>query len=102
MSKSKKQNGPKPGVVGVKNAPALTLEEQELVTATVSAPLVRTKGFVSRRVDVHLSRHAAQTLRDLRDGLSQMGYTLKSGKVVDTNNAALLWLLENFQVDKVK
>lgn len=105
MSKAKKEKNTdksKRGIVGVHVAAPLALEPMELATGTVAGvPLVRTLGYVVRNVEVKLSRHAAQTLRDLRDGLSQTGCTLKNGKAVETSAAAIAWLLENVELDKV-
>lgn len=88
--------------VGLNPHKPLDLKEQELATATVVVPVVRTKGYTPQHVDLRLRSHTAQTLRDIRDGLSQMGYTLKNGKAVESPQSALIWILENIEVDKVK
>lgn len=88
--------------VGLNPHKPLDLKPMEVGTACILAPVARTAGYLQRHVDVRLKGHTAQTLRDLRDGLSQNGYTLKSGKPVDSAAAAILWLLENLELDKPK
>jgi len=68
----------------------------KVVTKALKAPImVGWVGYSQRRVDLRLEAPQADSLRDLLQGLTQDGATLKNGKFVQRPNEALKWLLEN-------
>lgn len=62
---------------------------------TFAEPPVQHEGYVSRRVDVKLSRDAALKLRDKTRQLQDTGAKTADGRFVTNKTQAIQWIFEN-------
>ena len=66
--------------------PAFTIDQQSVV---------QVEGYVSRRVDIKLTRDAAITLRNKTRQLQDIGAKTADGRFVTNKTQAVQWIFEN-------
>jgi hypothetical protein len=70
-------------------------EAVELPTALIEVPLGESdSGYISNRVDVHLSAGERSTMKRVLNGLKSRGARLQSGKPIWSNADVVRWMLE--------
>lgn len=78
--------------VGIARDIALNPGEKAL---RLAVPAKHTGGYVSHRIDTKLPQDCAQKLRDIFDALHARHAQLKSGKHIENQQHALIYILEN-------
>ena len=64
-------------------------------TVTLTLPVFETPGYVSRHLDVQMTRTQALALRRVLDGLRASHALLPNGKHVDAAPDAIRWILDS-------
>jgi len=75
--------------------PAISDEMKEVHQRVGEAIAAEVMGYVSRRVDVKLSRAAAIKLRDKTRQLQDSGAKTADGRFVTNKTQAIQWIFEN-------